>query len=133
MAHNDAYTEITAILGWFYIYKVVSEYTKSILACMENTLKEYKRIWRIRQEYFAVHIWTIRRLPKNWAYLGEFSTKTKKNSDPKSPFYTCSKSKKTISRYCPFNFENFEKSPKNKHKEAKYKTDIPMQIKSYQD
>jgi hypothetical protein len=22
---------------------------------MENTVKEYKRIWRIRQEYFAVH------------------------------------------------------------------------------
>jgi hypothetical protein len=38
-----------------YIYKVVSEYAKSILACMENTLKEYKRIWRIRQEYFAVY------------------------------------------------------------------------------
>ncbi len=46
-------TEITAILEWFYIYKVVSGYAKSILACMENTLKEYKRIWRIRQEYFA--------------------------------------------------------------------------------
>jgi hypothetical protein len=25
------------------------------LACMENTLKEYKSIWRIRQEYFAVY------------------------------------------------------------------------------
>ncbi len=54
MAHNDfKRTRRTAILEWFYIYKVVSEYAKSILACMENTLKEYKRIWRTRQEYFA--------------------------------------------------------------------------------
>jgi hypothetical protein len=43
------------ILEWLYIYKVVSEYAKSILACMENTLKEYKRIWKIRQEFFAVY------------------------------------------------------------------------------
>jgi hypothetical protein len=49
------YTEITAILEWFYIQKVVSEYAKNILACMEITPKEYKRIWRIRQEYFAVY------------------------------------------------------------------------------
>jgi hypothetical protein len=27
---------------------------QKFLACMENTLKEYERIWRIRQEYFAV-------------------------------------------------------------------------------
>jgi hypothetical protein len=27
----------------------------SILACTEITPKEYKRIWRIRQEYFAVY------------------------------------------------------------------------------
>jgi hypothetical protein len=37
---------------------------------MENTLKEDKRIWRMRQKYFAVH--------------GEYA-KTRKNSDPKSP------------------------------------------------
>jgi hypothetical protein len=38
-----------------YIHKVVYEYAQSFLACMENTLKEYKCIWRIRQEYFAVY------------------------------------------------------------------------------
>jgi hypothetical protein len=48
--------EITAILEVFYLYKIVSEYTKSILACMENNLKEYKRIWRIRKGYFEVHV-----------------------------------------------------------------------------
>jgi murein L,D-transpeptidase YafK len=69
-----------------YLYKVVSLYAKSILACMKNTLKEYKRIWRIRQEYFR----------------SEFSTKTKNISDPKSPFYTYLNRQKTISRYCPF-------------------------------
>ncbi len=35
------------------LYKVVSEYVKSILACTENMFKAYKRIRRIRQEYFA--------------------------------------------------------------------------------
>jgi hypothetical protein len=48
-------TENAAILDQFYMYEVVSEYAKSILACVENTLKEFKRIWRMRQEYFAVH------------------------------------------------------------------------------
>jgi hypothetical protein len=47
--------EITAILQWFYLNKVMSKYAKSILAYTENKLKEYKRIWRIRQEYFAVY------------------------------------------------------------------------------
>jgi hypothetical protein len=37
------------------MYEVVSEYAKSILACMENTLKEDKHIWRMRQEHFAVY------------------------------------------------------------------------------
>ncbi len=37
------------------MYKVVSEYAKSILSCMENTLKEDKRIWRMCQNYFAVY------------------------------------------------------------------------------
>ncbi len=37
------------------MFKVVSEYAKSILAGMESTLKEDKRIWRMRQEYFAVY------------------------------------------------------------------------------
>ncbi len=49
-----ASTEIKAILKWFYLYNVVSEYDKSILACMGIMHKEYKRIRRrIRQEYFA--------------------------------------------------------------------------------
>ncbi len=37
------------------MYKVVSDYAKSFLACMENTLKGNKRIWRMRQEYFAAY------------------------------------------------------------------------------
>ncbi len=47
------YTEETAILEWLYFYEVVSKYAKSILACMEYTLKVYKHIRRILQEYFA--------------------------------------------------------------------------------
>ncbi len=34
----------TTILEWFTIYEVVSEYVKSIFACTENTLEEYKRL-----------------------------------------------------------------------------------------
>ena len=45
----------TTILEWFTIYEVVSEYVKSIFACTENTLEEYKRLRRIRQEYFVVY------------------------------------------------------------------------------
>ncbi len=30
------------------------QYAEIILACMENKLKEYRRIWRIRREYFAL-------------------------------------------------------------------------------
>ncbi len=36
-------------------YKVVSEYAKSILSCTEKTLKAFKRIRRIRQEYIAAY------------------------------------------------------------------------------
>ncbi len=43
------------ILEWLYFYDVVSEYVKSILVCTENTLKAYKHIRGIRQEYFAVY------------------------------------------------------------------------------
>jgi hypothetical protein len=50
-----ANTEITAILELFYLYKVVSEYGKSILAYTENTLKAFKRIWRVRQDCFAIY------------------------------------------------------------------------------
>jgi hypothetical protein len=38
---------------------------------MDNTLKEDKRIWEMCQEYFGVY--------GEYAYLGEFSPKTKKN------------------------------------------------------
>jgi hypothetical protein len=47
--------EITAILELVYLHKVVSEYTKSILAYTENTLKAFKSIRRIRQDCFAVY------------------------------------------------------------------------------
>jgi hypothetical protein len=43
------------ILQWFYFNEVVSKYAKTILAYTEIKLKEYKRIRRIRQEYFAVY------------------------------------------------------------------------------
>jgi hypothetical protein len=41
--------------GVFPMYKVASEYAKSILECTEITSKEYKHLKGIRQEYFAVH------------------------------------------------------------------------------
>jgi hypothetical protein len=44
-----------AFVEGFYLNKIISEYAKSILASMENMLKEYKRISRICQEYFAVY------------------------------------------------------------------------------
>jgi hypothetical protein len=44
-----------AILQWFYLYQVFSEYAKSILACPENTLKAFKCIRKIRKEYFVVY------------------------------------------------------------------------------
>jgi hypothetical protein len=37
------------------MYEIVSEYANSILECMDNTHKEYKRNRRVRQEYFAVY------------------------------------------------------------------------------
>ncbi len=56
MAPKDfKHTEIKAFLERFYLYKVVSDYAKSILACTENSLKVFKRIRRIRQECFAVY------------------------------------------------------------------------------
>jgi hypothetical protein len=43
-----------AILDWFYFYSVVFFFIRqSFLADMDNMLEESKRIWRIRQEYFA--------------------------------------------------------------------------------
>ncbi len=55
MAPDSAYSEISAILELCYLYKVVSEYTKSILSYTDNTLKAFKRMRRIRQDYFAVY------------------------------------------------------------------------------
>ncbi len=52
------YTDITSILAWFYGFihtKSSPEYAQSILACTENTRRAFKRIRRIRQEYFAVY------------------------------------------------------------------------------
>jgi hypothetical protein len=59
------------------MYEVISEYVKSILACTENTLKEFNNLRIIRKEYFAVHGDHADRQKIN-----EFSPKTKKNSDP---------------------------------------------------
>ncbi len=81
-------SEITAILELFYLYKFVSEYGKSILICKENTLKAYKRIRRIRQEYFAVYGDYADR-HKSEPISANFRQKLKK-SDPKSPFNTLS-------------------------------------------
>jgi hypothetical protein len=73
--------ETTAILEWFYLYKVVSEYAKSILLCTGNTLKAFKRNRRIRREYLAAY----------GEYADRHKTKpisanfdqNRKNSDPK--------------------------------------------------
>jgi hypothetical protein len=66
-----------------YLFKVVAEYAESILTCTENSFKDFERIWRMCQEYFAKH--------------GEYADKQKieptsvnfrpkqKKSDPKSP------------------------------------------------
>jgi hypothetical protein len=83
------------------MYKLVSEYAKSIFACMENTLKENKHIWRMHQEYFAVY--------------GEYANRHKielisANFRPNSKKFIVQNpltehdrmGKKSISRYCPF-------------------------------
>jgi hypothetical protein len=36
---EQRYKKNANILDWYYIHKIVSEYTKSIFACTENTLK----------------------------------------------------------------------------------------------
>jgi hypothetical protein len=71
-----AYMDITTILERFY-----SEYAKSILP--------FKRIWRRCQEWFAVY--------------GEYANRHKNELSTKTPYWTCSKGKQAISRYCPFN------------------------------
>jgi hypothetical protein len=50
---SKVHKEITTVLEFFYICKVVFEFTKSILAYMENSFKEIKCIVRIRQTYLA--------------------------------------------------------------------------------
>ncbi len=69
------------------MYEVISKYAKSILACTENTLIEYKSLRRIRQEYSIVHEeyeggQQIEPITMN------FRPKPKKNSDPNSPSKT---------------------------------------------
>ncbi len=73
----------TTILEWFTIHEVVSEYVKSIFACTENTLEEYKRLRRIRHEYFAVYGENADR-DKSSLSRRSFVQNPKK-SDPKSP------------------------------------------------
>ncbi len=56
------------------MYEVVSEYAKSILACMKNTLKEYaKSILQYMKEYAGRHELSLPR---------QISAKPPKNSDP---------------------------------------------------
>ncbi len=77
---------IATILDWFYLYKDVSLLAKSIYACTENTLDEYKYIRSIHKEYFAVcgqyaPLDTKLSLAKRILHK-----KTKKIIDPKLPF-----------------------------------------------
>jgi hypothetical protein len=54
-----AYTETTAILEWFYLYKVVSEYAKSILVYTENTLKASIHIYCKRISIYTKNIFSV--------------------------------------------------------------------------
>ncbi len=45
--------------------QVVSEFAKTNLACMENTIKQYKHVLRRSQENFAVHMWRMRQSTLN--------------------------------------------------------------------
>ncbi len=49
---------------------------------MENTLKEYKRIWRIRQEYFALYGEYA-----NWHKSEPNFWPNPESFDPKSPYW----------------------------------------------
>jgi hypothetical protein len=72
------------------MYKVVSEYAKNILACMENTLKE--EYFAVYGEYtFPIKLSLSRRIPP----------KTKKNLI-QNHLTDMIVWEKTISRYCPF-------------------------------
>jgi hypothetical protein len=82
------YKDITAILGLFYIYEVISEYAKSILACTENTPKG------IGKEYFAEYmentpiVIKAAYLHQNFLIINNLSRHERIG--------------KTISIYCPF-------------------------------
>jgi hypothetical protein len=55
----------------------------------ENTLKAFKRIWRVRQDCFAyMDYGEYAERHKTEPTFANFFTKTLKNSDLKSPFYT---------------------------------------------
>ncbi len=112
----EAYTDITAILGWFYLYKVLSEYAKNILACTENTLKAFQRIRRIRQEYFAVYGKYADR-HKTEPISANFRPKSKIFQNLNHHFIHDRMRKKTISRYCPFRAHVFS-APGNPGAEA---------------
>jgi hypothetical protein len=85
------------ILEWFSMYEVASEYAKSILACTENTLKEFKNLRIIRKEYFAVHGDHADRQKVN-----QFSPKTKKKFRSYITFQEMTKSaKKTFHTTVP--------------------------------
>jgi hypothetical protein len=68
---------------------------------MENTLKEDKCIWKMRQEHFAVYGEYVNRY-KIELISANFRPKPNKISDPKSLTKHDRMGKKTISRYCPF-------------------------------
>jgi hypothetical protein len=91
----------TAILEWFYSYKVVSEYAKTILTCTENTLKAFKSIRRIRQKYFAV-CWEYADRHKTELISANFRPKPKKFQILNHHSIHDRIGKKPISRYCPF-------------------------------
>ncbi len=90
------------------LYKVISEYAKSILACTENTLKAFKLLGRIRQEYFAVYGEYAER-HKIEPISANCRPKPKKTQilNPHS-IYTIEWAKK-ISPYCPFKEEEERK------------------------
>jgi hypothetical protein len=94
--------ETTAILEWFYLYKVVSEYAKSILSCTENTLKAFKRNRRIRQEYLAAYGEYADR-HKTKPISANFRPKPKKIQILNNHSIHDRIGKKPISHYCPFN------------------------------
>ena len=68
---------------------------------MENTLKEYKRILRIRQDYFAVY-GEYANLHKSEPISANFQPNREKNVILNHLTGQDRMGKQTISRYCPF-------------------------------